>query len=58
MNSTERMIYNNSSDIFNLKPPKTIYNFQKENITKKQIIRIEKKNKKCRTRKKINSFKI
>ena len=45
MNSTERMIYNNSSDIFNLKPPKTIYNFQKENITKKPIIRIEKKNK-------------
>ena len=43
MNSTERMIYNNSSDIFNLKPPKTIYNFQKENITKKPIIRIEKK---------------
>ncbi len=45
MNATQRMIYNNSSDIFNLKPPKTINNFQKENFIKKPIIRIEKKNK-------------
>ena len=45
MNETQKMIYNNSSDIFNLKPPKTINNFQKENFIKKPIIRIEKKNK-------------
>ena len=44
MNETQKMIYNNSSDIFNLKPPKTINNFQKKNIIKKPIIRIEKKN--------------
>ena len=43
MNATQRMIYNNSSDIFNLKPPKTINNFQKKNFIKKLIIRIEKK---------------
>ena len=45
MNATERMIYNNSSDIFNLKPPKSINNFQKENSIKKPIKRIEKNNK-------------
>ena len=43
MNETQKMIYNNSSDIFNLKPPKTIKNFQKKNIIKKPIIRIKKK---------------
>ena len=37
MNETQKMIYNNSSDIFNLKPPKRINNFQKKNIILKNL---------------------
>ena len=58
MNETQKMIYNNSSDIFNLKPPKTINNFQKKNFIKKLIIRIEKKNKNFEQRKKLTPLRF
>ena len=42
MNATQRLHFYNESDIFNLKPPKNINNYQKENNKKTQITRIEK----------------
>ena len=42
MNATQRLHFYNESDIFNLKPPKNINNYQKENNKKTPITRIEK----------------